>query len=222
MTTIDAPNVRAVAIEGTFDDCQDLVKAMFNDAPFRERLNLTAVNSINWARVMAQTVYYVSVARALARSDHRLRAHRQLRQRLRRVGRPTDGRADRRLHRRVQRQRHPHPVHQRRRHVDPPGRSPTTSPSMDIQVSSNFERLLFEMNDRDGLRTAEQLDWFRRSGRLELATETRSRWIDGSLPSCQVRRRRGRRGDSPRVRGDRAAHRPAHGDGNCGCAPARR
>ena len=65
MTTVDAPNVRALAIDGTFDDCQDLVKAMFNDAAFRERLNLTAVNSINWARVMAQTVYYVTTARAL-------------------------------------------------------------------------------------------------------------------------------------------------------------
>ena len=65
MTTVDAPNVRAVAIEGTFDDCQDLVKAMFNDAPFRERMRLSAVNSINWARVMAQVVYYVTRPRAL-------------------------------------------------------------------------------------------------------------------------------------------------------------
>ena len=65
MTTVDAPNVRAVAVEGTFDDCQDLVKAMFNDAPFRERMRLSAVNSINWARVMAQVVYYVTSARAL-------------------------------------------------------------------------------------------------------------------------------------------------------------
>jgi len=66
MTTVDAPNVRTVAVDGTFDDCQDLVKAMFNDAPFRERMRLSAVNSINWARVMAQVVYYVTTARALA------------------------------------------------------------------------------------------------------------------------------------------------------------
>ena len=65
MTTVDQPNVHAVAVEGTFDDCQDLVKAMFNDAPFRERNHLSAVNSINWARVMAQTVYYVIAAEAL-------------------------------------------------------------------------------------------------------------------------------------------------------------
>ncbi|MGA0378623.1 MAG: threonine synthase, partial [Ilumatobacteraceae bacterium] len=58
MTTVAAPNVHAVSIDGTFDDCQDLVKAMFNDAVFRERHQLSAVNSINWARVMAQVVYY--------------------------------------------------------------------------------------------------------------------------------------------------------------------
>ena len=66
MTTVDAPNVHTVAVEGTFDDCQDLVKAMFDDAAFRERYNLSAVNSINWARVMAQTVYYVVAAETFA------------------------------------------------------------------------------------------------------------------------------------------------------------
>ncbi|MEI7757198.1 MAG: threonine synthase, partial [bacterium] len=68
MTTVDAPNVHTVAIDGTFDDCQDLVKAMFNDAPFRDANNLSAVNSINWARVMAQTVYYFTALQALGRS----------------------------------------------------------------------------------------------------------------------------------------------------------
>ncbi len=66
MTTVDQPNAHAIAVDGTFDDCQDLVKAMFNDVAFRERTNLAAVNSINWARVMAQTVYYVIAAEALA------------------------------------------------------------------------------------------------------------------------------------------------------------
>jgi threonine synthase len=65
MTTVDAPNVHTVAIDGTFDDCQDLVKAMFNDAAFRGDMNLSAVNSINWARVMAQIVYYVAASDAL-------------------------------------------------------------------------------------------------------------------------------------------------------------
>ena len=66
MTTVGDDNVHAVAIDGTFDDCQDLVKAMFNDVAFRERMSLSAVNSINWARVMAQVVYYVTASRALS------------------------------------------------------------------------------------------------------------------------------------------------------------
>ena len=62
MTTVDAPNVHNVAVEGTFDDCQDLVKALFADVAFRDDVRLSAMNSINWARVMAQIVYYVTAA----------------------------------------------------------------------------------------------------------------------------------------------------------------
>src|SRR3546814_12104536 len=58
MTTVLAPNVFNIALEGTFDDCQDQVKAMFNDLAFRDAMNLSAVNSINWARIMAKIVYY--------------------------------------------------------------------------------------------------------------------------------------------------------------------
>src|SRR5919106_5296093 len=65
MTTVDAANVHNIAIEGTFDDCQALLKAMFDDQTFRARLQLAAVNSINWARVVAQAVYYVTAALAL-------------------------------------------------------------------------------------------------------------------------------------------------------------
>ncbi|MFM9227084.1 MAG: threonine synthase, partial [Actinomycetota bacterium] len=69
MTTVAADNVRTVAVDGTFDDCQDLVKAMFNHAEFRTRHNLSAINSINWARVMAQVVYYVEATRRLGAID---------------------------------------------------------------------------------------------------------------------------------------------------------
>ena len=65
MTTVAAQNVQAVAVQGTFDDCQDLVKSMFNDPAFRDRHHLSAVNSINWARVMAQIVYFVTSAARL-------------------------------------------------------------------------------------------------------------------------------------------------------------
>ena len=67
MTTVDAPNVHNVAVEGTFDDCQDLVKALFADAAFRDAVRLSAMNSINWARVMAQVVYYVTTVARLGR-----------------------------------------------------------------------------------------------------------------------------------------------------------
>jgi threonine synthase len=72
MTTIASSNVFNIAIDGSFDDCQDLVKAMFNDHAFRDRVQMSAVNSINWARVMAQTVYYISAAVALGAPDRRI------------------------------------------------------------------------------------------------------------------------------------------------------
>ena len=65
MTTLDAPNLHAFAVDGTFDDCQDLVKAAFADRAFRDEVQLSAMNSINWGRVMAQVVYYVTAARSL-------------------------------------------------------------------------------------------------------------------------------------------------------------
>ena len=68
MTTVDEPNVHNVALDGTFDDCQDLVKALFADVAFRDRVGLSAMNSINWARVMAQIVYYVTAQRSLGPS----------------------------------------------------------------------------------------------------------------------------------------------------------
>ena len=218
MTTVDAPNVRAVAIDGTFDDCQDLVKAMFNDAQFRDRLNLTAANSINWARVMAQTVYYVTAARALRGPITACV--------------PTGNFGN--IFAGWVAQRMGAPIADfivasnandiLARFVNDGDMSvrpvvTTTSPSMDIQVSSNFERLLFEMNGRDGLRTAEQLARFRQSGRLELPLDMREQWIDGHFRAArfddaEVAAEMGRVYD-----GNRAAHRPAHGHGT---AAARR
>jgi threonine synthase len=184
MTTVDAPNVRAVAIDGTFDDCQDLVKAMFNDAAFRQRLNLTAVNSINWARVMAQAVYYVTIARSLCGPITACV--------------PTGNFGN--LFAGWVACQMGAPIHDfivasnandiLTRFVNDGDMSirpvvATTSPSMDIQVSSNFERLLFEMNGRDGLRTAEQLARFRQSGRLEVPAEVRATWIDGQFRAAR-------------------------------------
>ena len=72
MTTIASPNVHALAIEGTFDDCQSMVKGMFNHARFRDELHLSGVNSINWARIAAQVVYYFTAAVALGAPDRRV------------------------------------------------------------------------------------------------------------------------------------------------------
>jgi len=178
MTTVEAPNVRAVAVEGTFDDCQDLVKAMFNDAPFRERMRLSAVNSINWARVMAQVVYYVTTARSLGGPITACVPTGNF-------GNVFAGWVARRMGTAIE----DFIVASNEndiltRFVNDGDMSiaavvPTLSPSMDIQVSSNFERMLWVMNDGDGLRTGEQLVRFRESGVLTVPEKTRQCWITG-------------------------------------------
>jgi threonine synthase len=180
MTTVDQPNVHAVAVDGTFDDCQDLVKAMFNDAPFRERNRLSAVNSINWARVMAQTVYYVVAAEALSGPLTFSVPTGNFGNVLsgwiaREMGAPIDdfliaSNTNDILTRFV------NDGDMTTREV-----VPTLSPSMDIQVSSNFERLLFEMNGRDGGMTAEQLGRFRATGRLDVEGDQRAEYIEGTF-----------------------------------------
>src|SRR3954454_20322654 len=148
MTTVDAANVHTVAVDGNFDDCQDLVKVMFADAPFRERLQLSAVNSINWARVMAQVVYYVAAADALGGQPLSFSVPTGNFGNVlagwiaRRMGAPIEtlvigSNTNDILTRFVE-------THS----MTTSEVVPTLSPSMDIQVSSNFERLLFEMNDR--------------------------------------------------------------------------
>jgi threonine synthase len=184
MTTVDAPNVRAVAVDGTFDDCQDLVKAMFNDASFRERMRLSAVNSINWARVMAQTVYYVTAARALRRPITACVPTGNF-------GNLFAGWVAQQLGASIADfivASNANDI--LTRFINDGDMSirpvvPTTSPSMDIQVSSNFERLLFEMNDRDGLRTGEQLVRFREAGRLDVSADVREKWVGGQFRAAR-------------------------------------
>jgi threonine synthase len=149
---------------------------MFNDAQFRNELNLSAVNSINWARVMAQTVYYVAaidalgdqpvsfsvptgnfgnvlagwIAREMGASVDSLIVGSNKNDILTRFFESHQMVAD--------------------------GVVPTLSPSMDIQVSSNFERLLFEMNDRDGAVTAHQLSTFRSTGQMAVEPDQFATW----------------------------------------------
>ena len=176
MTTITSPNVHTVAVDGTFDDCQDLVKAMFNDAPFREANSLSAVNSINWARVMAQTVYYFTALESLGRSASfsvptgnfgNVLAGWIAKQMGADIEKLIVGSNSNDILTRF------FETHS----MDMLPVIPTLSPSMDIQVSSNFERLLFDMNNRDGGATTEQLNRFRQTGKLSVEPDQFAKWI---------------------------------------------
>ena len=119
MTTTGAANVHALAIEGTFDDCQAIVKGLFNHHGFRDAVSLSGVNSINWARIVAQVVYYFTSAVALGapRAHGRFhRADREFRRHLCRLCRQADGPADPLAADRRQRQRHP-AAHAEDRHL---------------------------------------------------------------------------------------------------------
>lgn len=176
MTTVVAPNVHTLAIDGTFDDCQDLVKAMFNDLAFREELNLSAVNSINWARIMAQIVYYVAAIEALGNQPVSFSVPTG------NFGNALAGFIAREMGASVENLiigSNTNDILTRffdTQNMQTNGVVATLSPSMDIQVSSNFERLLFEMNDRDGLATARQMSAFRSSGELRVEAEQYARW----------------------------------------------
>jgi len=171
MTTAGAGNVHPVALRGTFDDCQGIVKALFNDHAFRDAFQLSAVNSINWARIMAQAVYYFTAAVALGAPHRRVSfsvptgnfgdifaGYVALR-----MGLPVERliiatNANDILARTLATGRYePRPV------------VATASPSMDIQVSSNFERLLFEASSRDSGRVRTLMDEFAVHGSFTLA-----------------------------------------------------
>ncbi len=156
MTTASEDNVHVLAVEGNFDDCQHMVKRMFAERSFANEVGLSGVNSINWARVMAQSVYYFSTAASLGGLQNPLRfvvptgnfgdifagyvAHR--------MGLPMAGlvvatNANDILCRAFRDGEYrPAHVHE------------TLSPAMDIQVSSNFERLIFDFVGRDGAKVA--------------------------------------------------------------------
>jgi threonine synthase len=152
MTTAEDENVHALAIEGTFDDCQAIVKSMFNHHAFRDRAHLSGVNSINWARIVAQVVYYFTAAVALGAPRRKVAftvptgnfgdvyaGYVALR-----MGLPID---------RLVIATNVNDILARTLATgtyDLRGVVATSSPSMDIQVASNFERLLFDAYGRDG------------------------------------------------------------------------
>jgi threonine synthase len=173
MTTVLAPNVHNIAIEGSFDDCQDLVKGLFNDLDFRDRVGLSAVNSINWARIVAQIVYYAHAALALGAPDRPVAfavpsgnfGNVYSAYAARAMGLPIarlvvgSNRNDILTRFFLSGAMTIDAVH------------PTLSPSMDIQVSSNLERLLFDLYDRDGAALARAMQAFRAEGRLDVGPD---------------------------------------------------
>jgi threonine synthase len=170
MTTASEPNVHNIAVEGTFDDCQGLVKAMFNDASLRDGLDLTGVNSINIARVIAQIVYYFTAAVALGApyrsvsftvptgnfgdifAGYAARAMGLLVKRLVIATNLNDSLPRALL----------------TGNYEPRGVVATSSPSMDIQLASNFERLLFELAGRDAAKVRARMDELRRLGAFHI------------------------------------------------------
>lgn len=177
MTTVEDLNVHAVAIEGTFDDCQGLVKAMFNHHSFRERVRLSGVNSINWARIVAQIVYYFTAAVALGAPRRKVAFTVPTGN----FGDVFAGYAAARMGLPIERLTVATNVNDILARTFATGTYevrevvPTTSPSMDIQVSSNFERLLFDAYGRDAQAVRALMGALTQSGRFSIAVPALSK-----------------------------------------------
>ena len=194
MTTVRAENIHNVAVQGTFDDCQDLVKAMFADHDFRNRIQLSAINSINWARVMAQIVYFVVAAERLGGRKSPIAfsvptgnfgnvfsgyaAHMSgvnITQLV--VGSNTNDILTQFFNTGTMQINEV---------------TPTTSPSMDIQISSNLERLLFELLNRDGQKVDKMLNEFRERKTISIDPDIRetlsNQWNGACFTDDEVKR----------------------------------
>lgn len=174
MTTAAQPNVHAIAVQGTFDDCQRIVKALFGDLAFRDEMALAGVNSINWARIQAQIVYYVYAAVALGAPERRVS-----------FAVPTGNFGDvlagfyaKRMGLPIERlivATNENDILARALasgRYEPRGVKATASPSMDIQVSSNFERLLFEASGQDARQVRALMAGFARDGSFAIPPQT--------------------------------------------------
>ncbi len=170
MTTIDAPNVHNIAIEGSFDDCQNMVKSMFNDKEFRHAVNLVAVNSINWARIMAQIVYYFTTSLKLGAPEKEISfivptgnfgnvfaayCAQNMGLPIKTLGISSNKNDI------LTRFFESGKMKMSKAHA-------TLSPSMDIQISSNFERYLFDLLDRDANHLANLMTRFKETGTIAL------------------------------------------------------
>jgi threonine synthase len=170
MTTLNQPNAHALAIEGTFDDCQTIVKSMFTHKTFRQSVGLSGVNSINWARIVAQIVYYFTAAVALG-APHRKVS----------FSVPTGNFGDilagwiaKQMGLPIEQLVIATNVNDILARTLESGRYDlqdviaTASPSMDIQISSNFERVLFELQGRNASKVRQQMSSLKQSGSFQL------------------------------------------------------
>jgi threonine synthase len=171
MTTVANSNIHNLAIEGTFDDCQAIVKSLFNDHAFRDEVHLAGVNSINWARVMAQISYYVYAGLALGAPGRAISFTVPTGNfgdifagyAAKRMGLPID---------RLVIATNSNDILDRTLKTGSykvTGVHATTSPSMDIQVSSNFERLVYFTNGSDAASVRAAMDSLKQSGSFTLA-----------------------------------------------------
>ena len=173
MTTAADDNVRCIAVDGTFDDCQAILKTLFADKGFAAEVDLSGVNSINWARIVAQSVYYFTSAAALGAPDRKIAyavptgnfgdafagyvAHK--------MGLPIE---------RILIATNANDILARALETGRYGRGEvveTTSPAMDIQVASNFERLYFDAVGRDAAETKRAFEEFASAGALDVPSQ---------------------------------------------------
>lgn len=187
MTTVLSKNVHNIALKGPFDDCQNIVKGLFGDLEFRDRYQLSAVNSINWARIMAQVVYYVYAALRLGAPDRSVS-----------FAVPTGNFGN--VFAAYVAKRMGLPIQQlavgtnkndiltrffETGEMRTSAVSPSIAPSMDIQISSNFERLLFETYGRDAERVAQTMAKFQETGIFsvppEILAAMRETFVGGRL-----------------------------------------
>ncbi len=174
MTTVQADNIHNIAVTGTFDDCQAIVKSLFNDVSFRKAMNLSAANSINWGRIMAQVIYYFWAVLAIGGHFRKVAfaiptgnfGNVFAGYVARAMGLPIgllivgSNRNDILTHFFTTGNMSIRPV------------VPTVSPSMDIQVASNFERLLFEIHARDGSVVERLMTQFDATGSFSIASHS--------------------------------------------------
>ncbi len=170
MTTCDSNNIFNIAVKGNFDDCQRMVKQMFNDEEFREKINMSGVNSINWARIICQIVYYFYAYFKFSKKVN--------------FSVPTGNFGD--IYAGYVAKKMGLPIDKlivatnendilcrviNSGEYRPSETKPSLSPSMDIQVASNFERLLFDISNRDDQKVIKSMDNLTKKGFFKLDNE---------------------------------------------------